>query len=375
MSCDRAGRLADLEIGQYLLDRTAGVRWTGHTVRVINSVEKLMSTTTAPMSDLVSAARSWRGDGRDRLIVHAVITCLSFVAYILGRVLDGPIALVLVAIGASACGWAWLLARALFDQARHDTVWPRAVVAVVAISGAVSVLGSDAGLVQRIVGNLYALSGSAALLMTLVEPFQAHGCKPTSQEKRFRALFVVGFGLLAGVSVLGVWLRPEPIQVASASLGLGAALAATVFRIGHPLQPQEGRPQRRATDEDRRLGERLTGLLQDEAVFADPDLRISDLAIRLGEPEHRVSRCISAALGFPNFNRLINHHRIALASHLLAAPTERRSILEIALDCGFGSIGPFNRAFKAETGITPRAYRAAMAGGPTADPASPAPAA
>ncbi len=61
-------------------------------------------------------------------------------------------------------------------------------------------------------------------------------------------------------------------------------------------------------------------------------------------------------LGFENFNRMINHHRIEQAKRLLIDP-DRRSILEIAFDCGFGSVGPFNRAFKAETGTTPRAYR------------------
>jgi AraC-like DNA-binding protein len=33
------------------------------------------------------------------------------------------------------------------------------------------------------------------------------------------------------------------------------------------------------------------------------------------------------------------------------------AILTIALDTGFQSIGPFNRAFKAQTGMTPTAYR------------------
>ncbi|MCE3289529.1 MAG: transcriptional regulator, AraC family, partial [Caulobacter sp.] len=78
---------------------------------------------------------------------------------------------------------------------------------------------------------------------------------------------------------------------------------------------------------------------------------------RLDEPEHRVSRAISAGLGFANFNRLINHHRVEQAKQILASDDDR-SILEIALDCGFGSIGPFNRAFKAETRMTPKAYRA-----------------
>lgn len=328
----------------------------------------------APAPDAVSALRSLRDGGHARLLVHTVIAGLSFVAFILARLLDGPVGLMLLAIGASACGWAWLFARALFDPARHDAVWPRAVVAVVAVSGAVSVLGSDGDLAARVAGNLYVLSGSAALLMTLIEPFQTHGCQTPPSEKRFRAVFVIAFVLLAGISVLGVWLRPEPIYVASAALSLAGAVAATVFRLTHPLKADAARARQPATDEDRRLGERLTALLVGEAIYADPDLRIADVAQRLNEPEHRVSRCISAALGFANFNRLINHHRINLAKHLLAAPEEERSILEIALDCGFGSVGPFNRAFKDETGMTPRAWRAGRTAPTLADPVSPAPA-
>jgi AraC-like DNA-binding protein len=32
-------------------------------------------------------------------------------------------------------------------------------------------------------------------------------------------------------------------------------------------------------------------------------------------------------------------------------------VLTIALDCGYGSIGPFNRAFKARFGVTPSQFR------------------
>ena len=37
-------------------------------------------------------------------------------------------------------------------------------------------------------------------------------------------------------------------------------------------------------------------------------------------------------------------------------------ILTIALDAGFGSLGPFNRAFKDAEGMTPSAYRAGAGG-------------
>ncbi|MBN8551346.1 MAG: helix-turn-helix transcriptional regulator [Caulobacterales bacterium] len=331
-----------------------------------------MSTPAAPTSDRLSALRPARGDGPGRLTIHALITGSSFLAYILARMLDGSAGLVMAAIGASACGWAWLFARALFDPAPRDAVWSRSVVAVVALSGAIQILAPDEGMAAQVAGNLYVMSGSAALLLTLIEPFQTHGRRLSRRETWFRGLFVAGFALLAGASVLGVWLTPEPIQIASATFGLFGAVVAIAYRLRHPLPALDDRVRRPATEEDRRLGEQLMTLLNDQAVFADPDVRIGDVAARLGESEHRVSRCISAALGYANFNRLINHHRIRLARHLLAQAEERRTILEIALDCGFASIGPFNRAFKAETGMTPRAYRAEALARPTADPACPA---
>ena len=50
-------------------------------------------------------------------------------------------------------------------------------------------------------------------------------------------------------------------------------------------------------------------------------------------------------------------------------PYERRHVrqaevpvLTIAMDAGFQSLNPFNRAFKAETGLTPTEYRRSRAG-------------
>jgi AraC-like DNA-binding protein len=37
-------------------------------------------------------------------------------------------------------------------------------------------------------------------------------------------------------------------------------------------------------------------------------------------------------------------------------------VLTIALDAGFSSLGPFNRAFKAETGMTPSEFRRVQGG-------------
>ncbi|WP_428149929.1 helix-turn-helix domain-containing protein [Brevundimonas sp.] len=322
-----------------------------------------MSTTTGS-SSIADLAR-FRPPARLR--AYAAIAAFSFLSFILARLLHGAVGTAFQAIGVGACGWAWLLTRALFDPAPRDAWWPRIVGLTVAVSGALAVLAPEGGVASRVSDNIYAIAGSAALLLTFVEPFNRYRRDMPGGEKRFRLAFLGVYAVLVAASVLGLWassgspqdvLRDDLIKGGSAVVGLGAAMAAVWFRLRHP-QTEPAQVRRAATAEDVRLAERLMRLLRDEAIDSDPDLRIGDVAARLGEPEYRVSQCIGAATGFPNFNRLINHHRVERAKARLADVEDDASILQIAFDCGFGSVGPFNRAFKDQVGQTPRAYRSA----------------
>jgi AraC-like DNA-binding protein len=49
--------------------------------------------------------------------------------------------------------------------------------------------------------------------------------------------------------------------------------------------------------------------------------------------------------------------RMRLRRAALRLSSERSKVLEIALDCGFGDVSNFNRAFRAEFGVSPRAWR------------------
>lgn len=302
---------------------------------------------------------------RRRLCVWAGIATASFVCYLLARLFDGGAATAFSAVGVGACGWAWLVARALFDPVGRDARWAPIVAGVVAATGVAAVL-SPAGAIGRVADNAYAISGSTALMLTFVEPFLRWRPDLPGGEKRFRFAFTGLYALLVTVSVMGLWTlgegpeaaaRDDLIKGGCALVGLIAVWVAVRFRLRHPLAVAP--PRRPATVDDVALAERLRGLLDTEDLAAQPELKIGDVAARLGQPEYRLSQCISGVLGFPNFNRWINHHRIARARALLAEPAERRSILEIAFACGFASLGPFNRAFRDETGTTPRAYRAA----------------
>ena len=113
-----------------------------------------------------------------------------------------------------------------------------------------------------------------------------------------------------------------------------------------------------AADDEKRLADRIRGALSENDRFTSADLKVADIAALLGAPEHKISRAITMHLGFANFNRLVNHYRIERACDMLSDPQfQDLPVLTIAMDSGFGSIGPFNRSFKDATGMTPSAYR------------------
>jgi AraC-like DNA-binding protein len=95
-----------------------------------------------------------------------------------------------------------------------------------------------------------------------------------------------------------------------------------------------------------------------DRAYRSEDLSIASLAARLAAPEYRLRRLINQRLGHRNFNAFVNGFRLAEALAALAEPGNRElPILTIALTAGFQSIGPFNRAFKTATGLTPTEFR------------------
>lgn len=127
-----------------------------------------------------------------------------------------------------------------------------------------------------------------------------------------------------------------------------------------PLEERAGRAGEASTDPAAdALAQRLDVLLRNERVYRDESLTIGSLASRLGVPEYRLRQLIKRRLGYRNFASLLNQWRLEEAKLALRDPTQREvPISTIAFDCGFGSLGPFNRAFKVDTGMTPTDYRA-----------------
>ena len=109
---------------------------------------------------------------------------------------------------------------------------------------------------------------------------------------------------------------------------------------------------------DRLALEKLSALMGAGEIWRREGLTIGALADEVGVPEHRLRRLINDRLGYRNFAAFVNDRRIEAAKALLSNPAKARvTVAAIAYDLGFGSLGPFNRAFKEATGLTPTEWR------------------
>jgi AraC-like DNA-binding protein len=103
---------------------------------------------------------------------------------------------------------------------------------------------------------------------------------------------------------------------------------------------------------------RLEQLMVVERAYRREGLTIGSLSAGLGVPEYRLRQLINEGLGHRNFNAFLNRYRIEEAKAALADPEQREvPVLTIAMDAGFQSVGPFNRAFRAATDLTPIEFR------------------
>lgn len=318
-------------------------------------------------------------DGRgSRTVLLASVTCLSCAAVLLssapaGLLLPFPVHVVLRLIDTTAIPLAWWLGLALFDDDFRPgrvewggmillvlllAVWRLAtlglttfapaaldpVIDLISLSMIVHVVwkafaGRAEDLVERRrkVRFWFALSIACGTLMTVLADNLFRG--PESEIANFVLAVVVGGLALWG----GMWLlQLEPLHLR--------------FE-----QPAERAPPEPSVDpRDAATYKRLLHLMETERAYLEPGLTIGALAARVGVPEHQLRALINGALGHRNFSGFLNGYRLAHAKAVLSDPEQARlPILTIALDSGYASLAPFNRAFRAAEGVTPSEFRAA----------------
>ena len=112
------------------------------------------------------------------------------------------------------------------------------------------------------------------------------------------------------------------------------------------------------SSEERELAENVKTLLIEGKLYLQANLKVGDVAKALNLPEYRISKALRNHLNAKNFNQYVNELRISHAKDILAEPDKKQwPVLVVGLESGFASVGPFTRAFKAQTGFTPNQYR------------------
>lgn len=188
-----------------------------------------------------------------------------------------------------------------------------------------------------------------------------------------RRAFRLGFVVVVGVEVLGIviaesWydhLRTDPwlllLQSSTSLLAIlafgTAMLSANAELLFDAEAPRAERPM--LSPAEHVLKQKLDAAMAGHA-YRESGLTIGVLAEKLGVPEHRLRLLINQRLGYRNFSDFLNSHRIEDAKAWLGDPARvDLPVLTLAMDLGYGSLAPFNRAFRDATGTTPSEYRRA----------------
>lgn len=102
--------------------------------------------------------------------------------------------------------------------------------------------------------------------------------------------------------------------------------------------------------------DKLTGIMQDQKPYLEPDLNLTQLSKTLNTNPSLLSKIINEGFG-QNFNDYINEYRVkAVIEKLKAGQQKTQTLLGIAYDCGFNSKATFNRAFKKFIGNSPKEW-------------------
>jgi AraC-like DNA-binding protein len=282
---------------------------------------------------------------------------------------------VIWAMSVATTGLFWPLAYALFADERHVSphrLWP-----AVGLMGLWALARFLPEAICRPFWLAFTLASVGLVLHALLVIWRGWRGDLVVERRRLRGPVMIaaaGYMLLLSAQDMAwatglPWFNASGLSQAVVLAVLAVAASVVLLRpqqllIQAPVAIDPATPPMRApamdlTPADRLVLARLETAMDQDEVWRGEDLSINTLAALVGAPEHRLRRLINGVLGHRNFADYVNGRRIEAAKSALASPDlALKSISTIAYDLGFASLGPFNRAFRAATGLTPSAWRA-----------------
>lgn len=317
----------------------------------------------------------WRDHNKTLPAKLGMILCIGVISYFIFEIPESdfnitPINLILCAAMSSIYAIFWLFSRSWFNDETHIgwKSW-----SIVAITTAISLIlwmarvsGYDQGIniPTRLMWMVFSVWG-------LWIAWQGKDNDLIEVRRKLRILFIVTVGSSIGLItviffIYNVFLKMFTPYVVTISVN-SIILLITYYLIislvrSYPKDLFAPMEKPNVNDdisvEELALQEKLEQYINYERAYRNEGLTIAGLARALGEQEYRLRRLINGHLGYRNFSTFLNHYRLSEVREALRdAEQAEVSILTIALDSGFGSLAPFNRAFRQAEGMTPSQYR------------------
>lgn len=163
--------------------------------------------------------------------------------------------------------------------------------------------------------------------------------------------------VLINTQILMFWRYRKPKEIAEGHI----VPSATTSLLPHDNTEKHEDTKKRnlaISNTEKIIADEVKALLVEQQLFLQANLKVGDVAKALNLPEYRVSKALRNHLNAKNFNQYVNELRISYAQEILMDSNKRQwPVLVVGLESGFASVGPFTRAFKAQTGLTPNQYR------------------
>ena len=112
---------------------------------------------------------------------------------------------------------------------------------------------------------------------------------------------------------------------------------------------------RRGVGGEAELMNRINGLMENERLYLNPELKVGDVADALGVSRNAVSACINNHQGC-TFSQFVNDYRLQHAKRLLNESPDMK-ISAVGLESGFANERSFFRAFKSAMDMTPKEWK------------------
>lgn len=145
-------------------------------------------------------------------------------------------------------------------------------------------------------------------------------------------------------------------------LGYSLSVVPSRMPVSQNNSPETVKPTKYArsalsTTQAERIAKKIESAMLESNLYQDPQITLGKLAHHIRTPQNHVSQTLNTHIGMSFFDYIAQ--RRVEASKLLLAKSDK-AIHDIALEVGFNARSTYYKAFKRETGLTPRAYRLAL---------------